>query len=130
MRGKWSIMNAVEINVGNLAKWLKGAGPYAGDPGLNVNYANQNGYILYFWIHRGMLVDPNPSNGQQTFAANVISGEAGLEDVVNSAQPNTSTNPDGVKEAATCSTPIRPKTSIRTDSSTTGAAKTSATALT
>ena len=47
-----------------------------------------------------MLVDPNPSNGGQT-PANVISGEAGLEDVVNSAQPNTSTNPDGVKEAAT-----------------------------
>ena len=94
------IMNAVEINVGNLAKWLKGTGPYGGDPGLNVNYANQNGYILYFSDHRGMLVDPNPSNGGQT-PPNVISGEAGLEDVVNSAQPNTSTNPDGVKEGAT-----------------------------
>jgi len=93
------IMNAVEINVANLAKWLKGTAPYAGDPGLTVNYTNQNGYILYFSDHRGMLRDPNPSNGGQT-PANVISGEAGLEDVVNSAQGNASTNPDGVKEAA------------------------------
>ena len=84
------IMNAVEINVGNLAKWLKGAGPYGGDPGLSVNYTNQNGYILYFSDHRGMLPNPN--------AANAITGEAGLEDVVNSAQPNSSTSPDGVLE--------------------------------
>jgi Tfp pilus assembly protein PilX len=94
------IMNAVEINVGNLALWLKGQGPYAGDPGPTVNFTSQNGYILYFSDHRGMLVDPNPSNGGQT-PANVISGEAGLEDVVNSAQPLASTAPDGVAEAAT-----------------------------
>src|SRR6266567_1384228 len=54
------IMNAVEINVGNLAKWLKGTGPYSGDPGLTVNDTNQNGYILYFSDHRGMLPDLNP----------------------------------------------------------------------
>jgi len=84
------IMNAVEINVGNLAKWLQGTGPYGGDPGLSVNYTNQNGYILYFSDHRGMLPNPN--------AANAITGEAGLEDVVNSTQPNASTTPDGVLE--------------------------------
>jgi len=94
------IMNAVEINVGNLAKWLKGTGPYAADPGLTVNFSSQNGYILYFSDHRGMLPDPNKSNGGQT-AAGVISGEPGLEDVVNSTQPNASTAPDGVLEAAT-----------------------------
>jgi Tfp pilus assembly protein PilX len=94
------IMSAVEINVGNLGKWLSGAAPYAGDVGKTVNYANQNGYILYFSDHRGMLVDPNPSNGGQT-PAGIISGEAGLEDVVNSSQGLTSTTPDGVKEGAT-----------------------------
>jgi Tfp pilus assembly protein PilX len=93
------IMNAVEINVSNLGKWLAGAAPYAGDVGKTVNYANQNGYILYFSDHRGMLTDPNPSNGGQT-PAGIISGEAGLEDVVNSAAALTSTAPDGVKEAA------------------------------
>jgi Tfp pilus assembly protein PilX len=96
------IMNAVELNVGNLARWLKHAAPYtqAGDVGNAVNYINQNGYILYFSDHRGMLPDPNPSNGGQT-AANVISGESGLEDVVNSAQPLASSNTDGVLEPTT-----------------------------
>jgi Tfp pilus assembly protein PilX len=93
------IMNAVEINVGNLGLWLAGAAPYAADIGKTVNFANENGYILYFSDHRGMLPDPNPSNGGQT-PAGVISGEAGLEDVINSAQPLTSTTPDGVKEAS------------------------------
>ena len=92
------IMNAVELNVGNLGLWLAGKAPYAGDVGKTVNYANENGYILYFSDHRGMLVDPNPSNGGQT-PAGVISGESGLEDVINSSQPLTSSTPDGVKEA-------------------------------
>lgn len=94
------IMNAVEINVGNLARWLAGQAPYnqPGDAGLQVNFSNQNGYILYFSDHRGMLPDPNPSNGGNT-PAGVISGESGLEDVVNSGQGITSTTPDGVLEA-------------------------------
>jgi Tfp pilus assembly protein PilX len=91
------IMSAVEINVGNLALWLAGKAPYAGDVGKTVNVANENGYILYFSDHRGMLTDPNPSNGGQT-PAGVISGESGLEDVVNSTQPLTSSTPDGLLE--------------------------------
>ena len=94
------IMNAVELNVANLALWLKGQGPYGGDPGLSVNYTGENGYILYFSDHRGMLADPNASNGGQT-PANVISGESGLEDVVNSRQPLGSTTPDGALEPTT-----------------------------
>lgn len=95
------IMNAVEINVGNLAKWLGSKAPYttASDAGNLVNFTSQNGYILYFSDHRGMLPDPNPSNGGQT-PAGVISGESGLEDVVNSNQPMPSNNPDGQLEAA------------------------------
>jgi Tfp pilus assembly protein PilX len=91
------IMNAVEIDVGNLAKWLNGS--IAGH-GTSVNYSNNNGYVLYFSDHRGMETDPNPSNGGQT-PAGVKSGESGLEDTVNSAAILTSTTPDGVLEPKT-----------------------------
>ena len=91
------IMNVVDLDVGNLARWLNGGIP---GRGANVNYTNENGYVLYFSDHRGMLVDPNPTNGGQT-AAGVISGVSGLEDVVNSSANLTSSTPDGVSEAAT-----------------------------
>ena len=91
------IMNVVDLDVGNLARWLNSGIP---GHGANVDYATQNGYVLYFSDHRGMLVDPNASNGGQT-AAGVISGESGLEDVVNSGANLTSTTPDGVPEPAT-----------------------------
>ena len=88
------IMNAVELDVGNLTRWLNGTIPGSG---ANVNYSGQNGYVLYFSDHRGMLKDPNASNGGQT-PAGVYSGEAGLEDVVNSSQNLTSTTTDGALE--------------------------------
>lgn len=91
------IMNAVEIDVGNLARWLNGT--IAGS-GTSVNYTSQNGYVLYFSDHRGMLADPNPSNGGNT-PAGVISGESGIEDVINSTQNVTSSTTDGVLEPAT-----------------------------
>jgi Tfp pilus assembly protein PilX len=91
------IMNAVDLDVGNLGKWLKGT---IGVSGANVNYTNQHGYVLYFSDHRGMLPSTHASNGGQT-PAGVINGESGLEDVVNSAQILTSTTPDGVLEPAT-----------------------------
>jgi Tfp pilus assembly protein PilX len=91
------IMNAAELDVGNLSRWLKGT---IGASGANVNYTNFNGYVLYFSDHRGMLPSTHPSNGGQT-AAGVINGESGLEDVVNSAQNLTSTTPDGALEATT-----------------------------
>jgi hypothetical protein len=93
------IMNAVEINTGNLALWLAGKGPYGGDVGKTVNVTNENGYVLYFSDHRGMLPDPNFPNGAGS-PPNTINGEAGLEDTINSAQPNTSINTDGVLEPA------------------------------
>jgi len=83
------IMNAVEIDVGNLAQWLAGVGVYTGGSGKLVNYANQNGYLLYFSDRRGML--PNPNQG------NVTSGASGLEDVVNSGV--AAGTPDGQLEA-------------------------------
>jgi Tfp pilus assembly protein PilX len=91
------IINTVELDVGNLALWLAGNAPYGAGTGRNVNLTNQNGYVLYFSDHRGMLPDPNPSNGGQT-PAGVINGESGLEDVINWSQPSTSSTPDGVLE--------------------------------
>ena len=91
------IMNVVDLDVGNLARWLNGT--IAGS-GANVNYTSENGYVLYFSDHRGMLNDPNPTNGGQTLAG-VISGVSGLEDVVNSGQNLTSTTPDGALEGRT-----------------------------
>jgi Tfp pilus assembly protein PilX len=67
------IINAVELDVGNLKLWLNGT--IAGT-GLNVNFTNQNGYLLYFSDRRGMIADLNEGN--------VTYGESGLEDVVNS----------------------------------------------
>ncbi len=94
------IMNAVELNVGNLGLWLAKLGPYSTDVGNTVNYTNQNGYILYYSDHRGMLVDPNPTNGGG-IAGGIITGESGLEDSINATQNLTSTTPDGVLEPAT-----------------------------
>jgi Tfp pilus assembly protein PilX len=95
------IMNAVELNVGNLGLWLAGKAPYGADAnGPAVNYLQDNGYILYYSDHRGMLPDPNPTNGG-TIPGGVITGESGLEDSVNSTQILTSTTPDGLLEPKT-----------------------------
>jgi PilX N-terminal len=86
------VMNAVELDAGNLWLWLQGTGPYAGGSGPLVNSANQNGYILYFSDHRGMQPDPNRTGFWNGFV-----GISGLEDVVNSSStigvPNNSLEP-------------------------------------
>jgi len=79
------VMNAVEIDAGNLKRWLTGA---IGTNGANVDYIAQNGYVLYFSDRRGML--PNPNKG------NTKSGDSGLEDVINSA--SAAGTPDGLPE--------------------------------
>jgi hypothetical protein len=73
-------MNAVEIDVGNLNRWLTGAGAYAGSSGPNVDYLSQNGYLLYFSDRRGLLPDPNAIP-----IANVVNGTSGWEDDINTA---------------------------------------------
>ena len=81
------IMNAVELDVGNLRQWLLGN---IGVSGMLVDPSKQNGYLVYFSDRRGMQPDQ--------YAGNIINGEAGLEDVVNSASAGV---PDGVLEPAT-----------------------------
>ena len=84
------VMNAVEIDVGNLQRWLSGA---IGSSGTSVNYTNQNGYVLYFSDRRGMLLNPNATTPTP---ANAKSGDSGLEDVVNAS--SAAGTPDGVLE--------------------------------
>ncbi|HEX8815376.1 MAG TPA: hypothetical protein VF753_07740 [Terriglobales bacterium] len=81
------IMNAVELDVGNLKRWLSGA---TGASGTSVDYIAQNGYVLYYSDRRGML--PNP-NGTQVDPANTKTGDSGLEDSVNRA--SAAGTPDG-----------------------------------
>jgi len=75
------VMNAVEIDVGNLQRWLAGKIGKNHATGLssgpNVDYLAQNGYVLYFSDRRGMLYRQNPP------FAGTKTGDSGLEDVVN-----------------------------------------------
>jgi hypothetical protein len=94
--GASGVMDAVELDVGNLWLWLQKTAPYNGGSGLLVNSTNQNGYILYFSDRRGMIQDPNaPAAGLY----NKITGASGLEDTVNSA--SATGVPDNALEAPT-----------------------------
>jgi PilX N-terminal len=85
------IMNAVELDVGNLRQWLKGNAPFNAGNGKNVNFTNQNGYLLYFSDRRGMVANPNQGN--------ITTGEYGFEDVINAA--SATGTPDGALEGNT-----------------------------
>ncbi|HEX8810422.1 MAG TPA: hypothetical protein VF742_00390, partial [Terracidiphilus sp.] len=85
------VMNAVEIDVGNLKNWLNGTIPGSGNL---VDFQFQNGYVLYFSDRRGMLW--NPTGTPPVGPAGTKTGDAGLEDAINSGtQPG---NPDGALE--------------------------------
>jgi len=75
------IMNAVELDVGNLWLWLQASTPYSSGSGKLVNASTYNGYILYFSDRRGMLPDKYPLT---QFYPPGLSGMSGLNDVVNS----------------------------------------------
>ncbi len=98
------IMNAVELDVGNLWLWLQASGPYAGGSGKLVSTTNQNGtvengYILYFMDHRGMMPDLYQFPAPVGPFYNGFSGMSGLNDVVNSGSAVGA--PNGVLEAIT-----------------------------
>jgi Tfp pilus assembly protein PilX len=82
------LMNAVEIDVGNLKQWLLGN---IGTSGPSVNSVTQNGYVLYFSDRRGML--PNPVLYGNSFTK---SGDSGLEDDINST--SAAGTPNGTLE--------------------------------
>jgi hypothetical protein len=76
------IMNALDLDVGNLRRWLLGG---LGGSGTLTENTTQNGYVLYFSDRRGMRPDPN--------AGNALTGEYGFEDTINSG--SAAGNPDG-----------------------------------
>jgi Tfp pilus assembly protein PilX len=80
------IMNAVELDVGNLRQWLLGNFGASGPSGPLVNNTNQNGYILYFSDRRGQIPQGAPA---------ATNGEYGFEDVINIATGGT---PNGLAE--------------------------------
>ncbi len=90
------VMNAVEIDVGNLKKWLTGAIPGSG---TSVDYLAQNGYVLYFSDRRGMLLNPHPPMG----GAAAKAGDSGLEDVINAS--SAAGTPNGALEAPVANSP-------------------------
>ncbi|MGO9863460.1 MAG: hypothetical protein ACLPLR_07605 [Terriglobales bacterium] len=95
------MMNAVEIDVGNLQAWLQGT---IGTSGTNVDYVAQNGYVLYFSDRRGMLYNPNPVGPRP---AGTKSGDSGLEDTINSSTAGGA--PDGLLEPIPAGHSISPE---------------------
>jgi hypothetical protein len=91
------VLNAVELDVLNLQKWLNGT--YAGS-GTLVDSASQNGYLLYFSDRRGMRTNVN-------ITPHAKNGEYGYEDLVNAAA-STGT-PDGKLEANNPGTSLSPE---------------------
>ncbi|HKM47167.1 MAG TPA: hypothetical protein VJX69_06245 [Terriglobales bacterium] len=89
------VMNAVEIDVGNLKKWFAAAG----GSGPSVDYLAQNGYVLYFSDRRGMLLNPHPPMG----GAAAKSGDSGLEDVINAS--SAAGTPNGALEPPVANSP-------------------------
>ncbi len=95
------VMNAVEIDVGNLKRWLSGA---IGTSGTSVNSSAQNGYILYFSDRRGMLPSKNTVSSHP---ANSKTGDSGLEDTINSSSANGVN--DGVLETKMTGQSVSPE---------------------
>jgi len=89
------VMNAVEIDVSNLKKWLSGT---IGTSGTSVDYVAQNGYILYYSDRRGMLTNPTASRK---------TGDSGLEDVVNAS--SAAGTPNGTLEPTPAGQPDSPE---------------------
>jgi hypothetical protein len=85
------IMNAVELDVGNLRNWLLGN---TGSTGTTVNWVTQNGYVLYFSDRRGEQFASSqvcPTGGTSSGCW----GEYGYEDTVNYANAGNNFAPDG-----------------------------------
>lgn len=83
------IMNAVEVDVGNLSAWLAGTtGTFnkAGS-GNTLDSVSQNGYVLYFSDRRHAIADPNVTPAAKN-------GESGLEDIINPSNGATNGQPN------------------------------------
>lgn len=86
------VLNAVELDVGNLRKWLLCSNGVSGCTGTNVDYQTQNGYVLYFSDRRGeqFATASQGANYQQQW------GEYGYEDTINNNNKGAGFVPDGI----------------------------------
>jgi hypothetical protein len=82
------ILNTVELDEGNLRRWLLGQ---TGATGSTVNFSTQNGYVLYFSDRRGEQYNPAVSLTQ-------LVGEYGYEDTVNYVNAANNFAPNGALE--------------------------------
>ena len=89
------ILNAVELDVGNLKNWLACTNGEAGCTGTSVDYQTQNGYVLYFSDRRGeQFATSTQGANYQTYW-----GEYGFEDSVNYSNAANNFAPDGKLDA-------------------------------
>jgi hypothetical protein len=79
------VMNYVELDIANLAKWFTGV---LGASGANA--VNISGYTVYFSDRRGDRVDPNPPASVSVAAAKT--GAFGYDDFVNPGSANACPN--------------------------------------
>jgi hypothetical protein len=74
-------MNAVELDVGNLKRWLTGV---TGTTGTTISTQAANGYLVYFSDRRGMLPYPSGlANANPVCIPGTKCGEYGFEDTIN-----------------------------------------------
>ncbi len=85
------LMNTVELDMGNLRRWLLGTIPAANSHGPSVDTQSQNGYIVYFSDRRGMQTRLAAGAGAD------LDGEYGYEPIVDSQ--NTIWSPHGMETA-------------------------------
>jgi Tfp pilus assembly protein PilX len=71
------VMNVVELDVGNLKKWLLGT---IGTTGSQVSSATTNGYVLYFSDRRGMLKTSGADAGNYGFEDTINLSSSGVPD--------------------------------------------------
>jgi Tfp pilus assembly protein PilX len=91
------VMNAVEIDVGNLQNWLAANYTANSAAGTYVDYVQQNGYVLYFSDRRGMLRNTLPPMEMGSSSVSPAkTGDSGLENVISSG--SSAGTPDGTLE--------------------------------
>jgi hypothetical protein len=95
------IMNYIELDVNNVARWFRGVIPAAGSTGPNTAdpVVSPNNFVVYISDRRGNYVPPATPMGTwpPLSPSGNESGEYGYFDLVNSGDPNGC--PDNVTEA-------------------------------
>ncbi|HEY1802348.1 MAG TPA: hypothetical protein VGG46_15585 [Terriglobales bacterium] len=96
------VMNAVEIDVGNLKKWLTGG---IGSTGNQISSLAENGYVLYFSDRRGMLTTSGNDAGNYGFEDTINLSKSGVPDGSPEPVPPAKTlSPEDVNEDGTLDT--------------------------